>query len=174
MHQIFRTALAVFVVALSLASAAWGEVSVNVNIGIPGLRVELSSPPDFIMPPSLGFYVAVGTPYDLYRVNNNYYVFQNNTWYRGTYYNGPWKVVNHQQLPQSLRRHKHEDIRVIRDKEYGRYRENRNSYSGRHFKPTKAWKEKRRDNRQDDRRHSNDDRRGGQEERKQGGHGRGN
>ena len=192
MKRFFRIVLAVVVAALSLASAAWCEVNVNVGIGIPGLRIELNSPPEFIMPSSLGFYVAVGTPYDLYRVNNNYYVFQNNDWYRGTYYNGPWRAVNYRQLPQSLRRHKHEDIRAIRDKEYGHYRENRNSYQGRYFKPTKAWKEdkkeekkqvksernqskdERRDNRQGDNRKSKDNRRGDQEERKHGGHGRGN
>ena len=173
MKRFFRTVLAVVVVALSLASAAWGEVNVNVGIGVPGLRLEFSRPPEFIRPSSLGFYVAVGTPYDLYRVDSNYYVFQNNAWYRGTYYNGPWRAVNYRQLPQSLRRHKQEDIRAIRDKEYGHYRENRNSYRGKYFKPTKAWKEERRDNRQDDRRNSND-RRGNQEERQQGGHGRGN
>ncbi len=171
MKRFFRTVLAVVVVALSLASAAWGEVNVNVSVGIPGLRMEFSNPPDFIMPPSLGFYVAVGTPYDLYRVNNNYYVFQNNAWYRGTYYNGPWKAVNHQQLPQSIRNHNHEKIRAIRDEEYRHYRENRNSYHGKHFKPSKAWKEEHRDNRQADRKHSKDDDRRG--DQKQGGHGRG-
>lgn len=195
MKQFFRTVPAVVVVALSLASVARGEVNVDVNFSIPGLRIALSSPPDFIMPPSLGFYVAVGTPYDLYRVNSNYYVFQNNAWYRGAYYNGPWQVVNYQQLPQDLRRHKHEQIRAIRDKEYRHYRENRNTYRGKYYKPDKAWdeqrkeerkqvkseqkqwKEERRDNRQDDGRHSKSakgDRRGDQEEKKQGGHGRGN
>jgi hypothetical protein len=186
MQRFFRTVLAVVVVALSLASAAWGEVNVNVNVGIPGLRIELSGPPDFIMPPSLGFYVAVGTPYDLYRVNNNYYVFQNNAWYRGTYYNGPWQVVNYQQLPQSLRRHNHEQIRAIRDEEYRHYRENQNNYRGKYFKPDKSWKEQQKEEkkqakreqkqmkeeRRDDRKHTkDDDRRGDQKEKKQGGHG---
>lgn len=165
MIYFFRTVMGVLVVSLSFASAAWGEVNVNVNVGIPGLRIELSSPPDFIMPSSLGFYVAVGTPYDLYRVNNNYYVFHNNAWYRGTYYNGPWKVVNHQQLPRSLRRHNHEEIRAIRDKEYGHYRDNRNSYRGKHFKPTKAWKGERKE----EKKHSKRE----QKQREQGGHGRG-
>ena len=65
MKRFFRTLLAVAVVAFSLASAAWGEVNVNVNVNVPGPRIVFSGPPDFIMPPSLGFYVAVGTPYDL-------------------------------------------------------------------------------------------------------------
>jgi hypothetical protein len=143
MRQFFRRVLVIVAVVLSLASAAWGEV--NVNVRMPGLRIELSGPPDFIMPRSLGFYVAVGTPYDLYRVNNSYYVFQNNGWYRGTYYNGPWQAVNRQKLPQSLRNHNPERIRTIRDEEYRHYSENRNGYKGKHFKPDKAWKEERKE-----------------------------
>ncbi|HEY5497930.1 MAG TPA: hypothetical protein VIK19_06320 [Syntrophales bacterium] len=134
MKRYYWTLLAVVLVTFSLASAAFG---------VTGPRIVLSSHPDFIMPPSLGFYVAVGTPYDLYRVNNNYYVFHDNAWYRGAYYNGPWRAVNYQQLPQNLRRHNQEQIRAIRDEEYRHYRDNRDSYRGKHFKPDKAWKEQR-------------------------------
>ena len=141
MKHYCRTLVAVALAAVSLASAAWGEVNMNVNIGIPMPQIVLSGPPDFIMPPSLGFYAAVGVPYDLYRVNNSYYLFQNNGWYRGTYYNGPWRAVNHNQLPQSLRRHNHDEIRAIRDEDYKHYRDNRDGYRGKHYKPNKAWKE---------------------------------
>jgi hypothetical protein len=142
MKHFCRTLLAVAVVAVLLTSAAWGEVNVDVNIRIPGPRIVLSGPPDFIMPPSLGFYVAVGVPHDLYRVNNIYFLYHDNRWYRGTYYNGPWRAVKHNQLPQSLRRHNHDEIRAIRDEEYRHYRDNRNSYRGKYFKPNKAWKER--------------------------------
>ena len=56
MNHFFRTLLAVAVAAISLTSAAWGEVNVNVNIGIPGPQIAFYGPPDFLMPPSLGFY----------------------------------------------------------------------------------------------------------------------
>jgi hypothetical protein len=46
--------------------------------------------------------------------------------------------VNHEQLPQNLRRHKHEEIRAIRDQEFRHYRDNRDNYRGKHFKPSKA------------------------------------
>jgi hypothetical protein len=141
MKHFCRTLLVVAMAAVSLSSAAWGEVNVNVNVGIPGPRIVLSGPPDFIMPPSLGFYAAVGVPYDLYRVNNSYYLFHDNGWYRGSYYNGPWRAVNQRQLPQSLRRHNHNEIRTIRDEEYRHYQDNRDRYRGKHFKPSKAWKE---------------------------------
>jgi hypothetical protein len=175
MKHFCRTSLAVVVAVVSLASAAWGEVSVNVNVGIPGPRIVLSGPPDFIMPPSLGFYAAVGVPYDLYRVSNIYFLFHDNGWYRGRYYNGPWRAVNHNQLPQSLRRHNHDRIRAIRDEGYRHYRDNRDSYRGKHFKPNKAWKEQqkeekkmKKEERQDNRGRSQDERRGDREEGKQG------
>jgi hypothetical protein len=134
MKRYFWTLLAVVMVTFSLASAAFG---------VTGPRIVISGHPDFIMPPSLGFYVAVGTPYDLYRVNNNYYVFHNNAWYRGAYYNGPWRAVNYRQLPPGLRHHNHDQIRAIRDEEYRHYRDNRDGYRGKHFKPDKAWKDQR-------------------------------
>ncbi len=180
MKHLCGTLLAVAVAAVSLASAAWGAVDVNVNVGIPGPRIVMSGPPDFIMPPSLGFYVAVGVPHDLYRVGNIYFLFHDNGWHRGTYFNGPWRAVNHSQLPQSLRRHNQDEIRVIRDEEYRHYRDNRVSYRGKHFKPTKAWKEQqkedktlRKEERRDNRGGSQSERRGDREEGKHGGQGRG-
>lgn len=142
MKHFCRTFLAAAVVAISLASAAWGEVNVDVNIGIgiPGPPIVLPGPPEFIMPPSLGFYLAVGAPVDLYRVHDTYFLFHGNRWYRGTYYNGPWRPVKYNHLPKSLRRHSHDEIRIIRDKEYRKYHHDRGKYRGKHFKPNKAWK----------------------------------
>jgi hypothetical protein len=171
MKRFFRTVLAVVVVALSLASAAWGEVNVGVSIGIPMPRIVLPAPPDFILSPSLGFYVAVGIPHDIYRVNRNYYLFQNDRWYRGTYYNGPWRAMNHNQLPRSLRRYNHDKIRAVRDEEYRHYQDNRDRYRGKHFKPSKSWKEPRAD--RGSSRASQDNRRGDRDGGKQKGQGHG-
>ena len=143
MKRFFRTVLAVVVVGLSLASVAWGQVNVGVSIGIPMPRIVLPAPPEFILSPSLGFYVAVGVPHDIYRVDRNYYLFQDNRWYRGTYYNGPWRAMNHNQLPRSLRLHNNDHIRAVRDEEYRHYQDNRDRYRGKHFKPSKSWKEPR-------------------------------
>ncbi|MFH2043674.1 MAG: hypothetical protein ABIK92_00835 [Pseudomonadota bacterium] len=120
MKHFGRIFLAVTIAAFLLTTTAWDKLNENddLNIEIPGPMIILSGPPDFIMPYPLGFYVAVDIPFDLYQISNIYFLFYDNGWYRGTYYNGPWRAVNSNQLPQSLRCHNPDEIRVIRDKEY--------------------------------------------------------
>lgn len=150
-------------IAVALVSAALfglppvqgvnAEVNVNVNVGVPVVPAPipvpvppplvLPAPPEFIFPPALGFYVAVGVPHDLFRVNGVYYLYRDNSWYRGTYYNGPWRHVEHRHLPPGLRKHKYERIRHYRDEEYRRYQHDHDRYDGRRFKPSKEWKEER-------------------------------
>lgn len=183
MKHFYRTLLAVAVAAISLTSAAWGEVNVDVNIGIgiPGPPIILPGPPEFIMPPALGFYLAVGAPVDLYRVHDAYFLFHGDRWYRGTYYNGPWRPVKYSHLPKSLRLHSYDEIRIIRDREYRHYHHNPDRYRGRHFKPKKAWKAQHKEEKKlikeghrDKHERSHDDRRRYREEEKnRGGKGHG-
>ena len=149
--------------ALGAASAP-ASVGVNMNINIgdqppvvvapppppvivppPPRPVDfvIEEPPTFVAPQPLGFYVAVGVPYDLFYVGNTYYVYRDNGWYRGRSYNGPWAAVSYRSLPPGLRRHRMERIRMIRDEEYGHYRDDRDHYRGRHFRPDKEWKHER-------------------------------
>lgn len=141
MKKFFTYTLAACVaVVLASASPARCEIDVNVNIGIPIPlpTVVIAEPPEFIMPSALGFYVAVGTPYDLYRIDNSYYLCRGDVWYRGSYYNGPWHEVRYKKLPKALRRHKHDRIRYYRDEEYRHYRHNRNHYNGRYYRPQRV------------------------------------
>ena len=143
MKRVYQAGLAFIVASVLMTSTAWSEFNVNVNmdLGIPLPRIVIAEPPDFIMPPSLGFYIAVGTPYDIYRVDNVYYLYDNNTWYRGSYYDGPWRIVKHKHLPRHLRTRKYKEIRYIRDREYRHYRSDNRRYRGRHFKPVRSIKE---------------------------------
>jgi len=137
MKYYYRIQLAVAVLAISLGSTAWGGVNVGVNIGIPMPQIVISAPPFFIMPPSLGFYVAVDGPDDLYQVNNIYYIYRHDNWYKSPYYGGPWRAVRHNHLPYGLRRYNHQQLRAFRDEEYHHYRQNHDNYQGRHFRPNK-------------------------------------
>jgi hypothetical protein len=109
----------------------------------PAPRVVVEEPPLFLAPPSLGFSVAVGIPYDMVYVSGSYYLYQGDVWYRSPYYNGPWHVVKRKHLPPGLRKHKFDRIRYIRDEEYRHYRGNEARYRGRHFRPDKERKEHR-------------------------------
>jgi hypothetical protein len=146
------------------AHASNVDFNVDVNIGAPpriavpapvpapppappayGVQpVMIEAPPEFIAPPQLGFYAAVGVPYDLFFVGSNYYLCRGNVWYVGQSYNGPWIIVRHTSLPHALRMHSVEKIRYYRDAGYRDYRRGHNSYwEKHHFHPEKVWKEQR-------------------------------
>lgn len=106
--------------------------------------VVIEEPPEFIEPPELGFYAAVGVPYDLFFVTNRYYLYRNNAWYAAPRYNGPWVSVGYRTLPMELRRHSFKKIRYYRDAGYGHYRHGDNPYwQKHHFHPERVAREQR-------------------------------
>lgn len=97
--------------------------------------VVIEEPPEFVLPPELGFYVAVGVPYDLFYFNNVYYVCRDNIWYSSPYYYGPWSRTYYGNIPYALSRYPFERIRHYRDNYYGRY-QRYGAWDGyRHFRP---------------------------------------
>jgi hypothetical protein len=107
----------------------------------PPPPVVLYEPPQFIIPQNLGFQVAVGVPYDLFRVADSYYVCRNNAWYRGPSYRGPWTTVRYRTLPGELRRYPVATIRSYRDNVYRSYGNGQGWGQGRHYPPGQYVKE---------------------------------
>jgi len=166
--------LVVCTTLLLAAGVAAAEVSVNVNIGIPAPgvvigappRVVFETPPVFITPPRLGFYVGVDVPYDIFFATDYFYLYYGNAWYRSRNYNGPWVGVVYDRLPTVIRRHRLDDIRMQRDQEYRVYEVQRTRYHGRHFRPGKEWHEHWKDQRRDEREQWQDERRHDRGERR--------
>ncbi len=97
--------------------------------------LDLAAPPDFVEPPELGFYVAVGVPFDLFFFNNVYYLYRDNCWYSSYYYNGPWRGLSYNHVPYALHRYPFDRIHHYRDNYYGQY-QRYGSWSGQsHFRP---------------------------------------
>jgi hypothetical protein len=151
---------AVLALGASVAGASNVGVDVNVHVGnqpqvvVPAPAPVVVPPPapfisieqdvDFVYPASLGFYVAVGVPYDLFYVRNNYYLWRDGRWYWARDSHGPWVVTRYRDLPPGLRKHNIERIRAYRSSEYDLYRRDRDHYHGRHFRTGKdEWKEHR-------------------------------
>ncbi|MDD2336768.1 MAG: hypothetical protein PHD01_09365, partial [Geobacteraceae bacterium] len=132
-----------------------GPGGVGLNIGLPWVVAPAPVPapaygypdysyepvvteevPEFVQPPELGFYVAVGVPYDLFYYNNSYYMNRGNIWYNSPYYNGPWSSVYYSNVPYVFNRFPFERIRHYRDSYYGRYQRYGawNGYN--HFSPS--------------------------------------
>ena len=186
-----KTVLVLVLAALTTAASAGAEMNVNVQIGVPVYappqRVVVSSPPSihfdeaplFIAPSGLGFYVGVDTPYDIFLISDVYYLYYGNRWLRARHHNGPWVEVPYRQLPPGIRKHRIEQIRSYRDREYRVYRQDRDHYRGRNFRPDHERKhemkeERRRDKEEwkDEKRHDKEERKEEKQDRKQHGHDR--
>jgi len=187
-NQVSRLLVGLVPMALALGvSAAYaGNVGVDVNIHLgnkpqqvvvpapivpqPVEEVFFEEDIDFVYPSRLGFYVAVGVPYDLFYLNTSYYLFRDGRWFRAPGSQGPWMSIRHRDLPPGLRRHKIDRIRVYRNAEHEVYRHERNNYRGRHFMTGKEeWKAQRKDEkdyRKEMKREDKEDRKAEKEERK--------
>jgi hypothetical protein len=137
MKRSILAVLGFFFIAVASARAET-SFSAGVNVGNSPDHVVFADPPEFIAPPSMGFYIAVGVPYDMFYARSHYYMFRNNIWYRASNYNGPWIVYEYRRLPTVLRKHRYEDIVRMRDREYHLYQSDRQHYHGRQYHPKKA------------------------------------
>jgi hypothetical protein len=91
-----------------------------------GGYLVIESRPTFIFLPSYGFSVSIGTPYDIFYFDHYYYLYGKNYCYSSPFYQGPWDVIDENDLPDIIKKHRIDDIRKVRDLEY-RNRENRNN-----------------------------------------------
>jgi hypothetical protein len=146
----------VFAVTTLATSANASNVgfSFGINIGVPATvyapppvvyappPVVIDSPPEFVAQPGLGFYAAMGTPYDLFYAANGYYLYRGNMWYAAPNYNGPWVQVGYRTIPWSLRRYPMARIRYMRDEGCRHYYDDDN-YGYRHFRPERNdWRDR--------------------------------
>ncbi len=133
-------------VATSASGAHASNVGFNVGINVGNVPAPvyapqpavIDEPPEFVAQPAMGFYAAVGTPYDLFFAANSYYLCRGNMWYAAPNYNGPWVHVGYRSIPWSLRRYPIARIRYMRDEvgdnDYDVYR---------HFRPEwNDWRER--------------------------------
>lgn len=127
-------------IPIAQAEASNVGVSVGINVGAPvapvyvAPPVAIAAPPLFLAPPRLGFYVAVGVPFDLFYVSGNYFLLRGNTWYSSPYYNGPWVVSHYSKVPYGIRKHPVHRIHYYRDNYYKNY-QSRGGHDYRHFRP---------------------------------------
>jgi hypothetical protein len=171
------TAAVLAVFTLSSISHASG-LNVNVDVGIPvgappppppayapppPVQVVLpATPPQFVFVPELGYYVAVGTPYDIAYIGSDYFLYSNGFWYRTSYYGGPLvRVIGRRGLPPLLVRHNLREFRRFREVEFRRYDRDRDHYRGQLHRPElrrEEHREMRKDERREERRDERRDR----------------
>lgn len=131
--------LGVILLAAPATRASDVGIDLHLRFGDPvPAPVYIAEPPVFLYPPGLGFFVAVGVPYDCFYVDDYYYVYRGRAWYAAPHYTGPWFIVRHEQLPPGLAKHSYPKIIKMRDAEYRVYKKNSAGYKGKTFRPGKG------------------------------------
>ncbi|WP_243372341.1 hypothetical protein [Geotalea sp. SG265] len=135
MKKIVASQVIAMVVAFSGSTVYAGNVGVDLNIHL-GDRYRAASVDEyvyqepvllpvtieypaverarFVYPEQLGFYVAVGVPYDLCYIGDSYYLFRDGYWFKARSSRGPWAAQSYRDLPWELRRQRLERIRYYR------------------------------------------------------------
>lgn len=107
----------------------------------------LDDAPQFVYSADLGYYVAVGVPYDLVYNGSEYFYHYRGRWYRSPFYNGPWRYVGRRAYSSPVFRFKIDNIHYYRDAEYRRLERDRDHYAGRVYRPEYRGERRRSDHR---------------------------
>ena len=85
--------------SLSVATPAMAQVSVSVSI--PGVSIGIHQPvyPDLVLVPGSPVYYAPHVPANYFFYDGLYWVFQDDNWYVSSWYNGPWDLVEPDDVP---------------------------------------------------------------------------
>ena len=111
-------------------AAATGERGVS-----RGEPATVQRAPLFLFPAELGFGMAAGRNEDLFYLSQNYFKVSSGSWYRSGSWRGPWLRVPRGKLPPELGRHTLAQMRVLRNREFRLFWEQKGSYPGRVFRP---------------------------------------
>jgi len=89
-------ALSVFLCSLNPAFA-----QLSINFGTPGLSIGINLPvyPQLQRIPGYPVYYAPGASTNYFFYDGLYWVFQEDNWYASSWYNGPWGLVDPQDVP---------------------------------------------------------------------------
>lgn len=120
----------------SVTAKADDGVSLGVFVDLPPLVFQ--APPPMVWYPSLGVYIALGSPYRLFFYGGDYFYFRNGEWFIGLGYGGPWRRIDRMHLPPHLRDY--------RDDDWPHYQHDADGYFRKGFRnthpPFPAWRDR--------------------------------
>lgn len=96
-----RYLLVVLAMVLIPLSAARADVSVGIGISVPGVRIGINMPayPRLVRIPGYPVYYDPGVHLNFFFYDGLYWVFVDDNWYVSSWYNGPWDLVDHYDVP---------------------------------------------------------------------------
>ena len=86
---------------LGSAPSAMAQVSVGIGIGLPGMSIGINLPayPQLTRVPGYPVYYAPDLNSNYFFYDGLYWVYQGDTWYASSWYNGPWRLVGPERVP---------------------------------------------------------------------------
>jgi len=86
---------------LGAAAPAAAQVSIGIGINAPGVSIGINVPayPRFVRVPGYPVYYAPALNANFFFYDGAYWVFQGDSWYVSTWFNGPWTLVDPYAVP---------------------------------------------------------------------------
>ncbi len=91
----------IIVFSLLLFSAASVKAQVSIGIGLPNVSIGINLPvyPELVRVPNYPVYYAPQVEGNYFFYDGMYWVYNNDTWYASSWYNGPWGAVDPYYVP---------------------------------------------------------------------------
>jgi hypothetical protein len=125
-----------FWLLIAFGPAHAADVSVNINLPAP--VIALPAPPHMVWLPGPRIYIAFESPHHIFFHNDNYYLYDQDVWYVGQGYGGPWVRTQVKHLPPGLHKYRREQWHEYQRQAQSRYR-NDDDHQHRNFV---GWKDK--------------------------------
>lgn len=84
-----------------LATPAGAQVGIGVGISLPGVQIGVNVPafPELVAVPGYPVYYAPSAGANYFFYDGLYWVYQGDTWYASSWYDGPWQPVRPERVP---------------------------------------------------------------------------
>ncbi len=89
------------VLGMLICSITSAVAQVSVGIGVPGISIGINLPvyPQMVLVPGYPVYYAPRVNANLFFYDGMYWVYEQDSWYASTWYNGPWALVGPEAVP---------------------------------------------------------------------------
>ncbi|MEP6875563.1 MAG: hypothetical protein ABI887_14485 [Burkholderiales bacterium] len=96
-----RRAIVALMLVCGAVSSAPAQVSVGVGVALPGVSIGINIPayPQLVRVPSYPVYYAPGLQENLFFYDGMYWVYESDSWYASSWYNGPWSSIQPEYVP---------------------------------------------------------------------------
>ena len=96
-----RHVLVVLSLLVGSITSAQAQVNVGIGIGLPGVSIGIDLPiyPTLVVVPGYPVYYAPQADSNYFFYDGVYWVYRRDNWYASSWYNGPWSLINVDEVP---------------------------------------------------------------------------